>query len=235
GYTSLTKVSPEQATASAEAWIHENAETFKFDGRDLTHVATTYQKSKCRNCYSSVFTFTSSHAGYGDRSNATNLITEDTEHAIELAPYQNHYIVDDVFDELHQLSYQEVFKQRIDAARVWLTTQSPTFIAQEGYDIDDSFKISPDYYIGYDYPYRIRTTFKTERPGYGPNGYIPTAAEKEERFIGMMIKGQDTNLDHEILIIVEPDLTVSEAIIDNIYSDVAEDLTIAETIHPTAQ
>jgi hypothetical protein len=43
-----------------------NSPTYTYDGRDLAHVET--QALRCPSCYLFTFEFTSTHAGYGDRS-----------------------------------------------------------------------------------------------------------------------------------------------------------------------
>jgi hypothetical protein len=43
-----------------------NSPTYKYDGQDLTYVET--QVLRCPSCYTFIFEFTSTHAGYGDRS-----------------------------------------------------------------------------------------------------------------------------------------------------------------------
>jgi hypothetical protein len=53
----------------ARSWIEAHAETYRYDGEDLSYQEILYPEiAGCVDCYQFVFTFTSRHGGYGDRS-----------------------------------------------------------------------------------------------------------------------------------------------------------------------
>lgn len=61
----IEEITEEESLEIAREFVL-NSPTYKYDGRDLTHMET--QVLRCPSCYTFIFEFTSTHAGYGDRS-----------------------------------------------------------------------------------------------------------------------------------------------------------------------
>lgn len=95
-------IGQEDSQAIAKLWIEKNAQTYVFDGSDLK-----YQRSvevDCPGCYGFVYTFTSSQAGYGDRSDQM-MAQVITPHEIEIFLKEGRVvsaIVDGKFNEINQ-------------------------------------------------------------------------------------------------------------------------------------
>jgi len=94
-----------QIKALAESWIRE-APTYKYDGSGLRLVNYVQQESyPVRHVLT--YTFTSSHAGYGDRS---GMVTDQviTEHSIKITIVDGNVdsgVIDEKWDEMGQFMY----------------------------------------------------------------------------------------------------------------------------------
>lgn len=65
----------------------ETSPTYAYDGMDLQHKETLYPDiAECEHCYTFVFTFTSRHGGYGDRSG--KMVTQ------VLTPHEAHITIE---------------------------------------------------------------------------------------------------------------------------------------------
>ncbi len=96
-----------QSRQAAEEWIKNNSPTYTFDGSDLTLVAEEELITKQR--YSFTFSFISSSAGYGDRSDqmVAQVITP---HTIEIVVDDSQVvsaITDEVYDEIQEKKIEE--------------------------------------------------------------------------------------------------------------------------------
>lgn len=92
----------EIAREIARGWILNNSPTYLFDGANL-ELQETFELN-CPNCYGFVFTFESSAAGYGDRTNQV-LAQVITPHIIAVATKESAVIqavTDDQYDEIRQ-------------------------------------------------------------------------------------------------------------------------------------
>lgn len=65
GQNQYTWATEDESLEIARSFV-ENSPTYLFDGSDLAYVETI--TIKCPSCWRFVFSFTSSHAGYGDRT-----------------------------------------------------------------------------------------------------------------------------------------------------------------------
>jgi hypothetical protein len=109
-----------QIKALAESWIRE-APTYKYDGSDLQFVHYVQQESyPVRHILT--YTFTSSHAGYGDRSGQVTAQVI-TEHSIKITIVDGNVdsaVIDEKWDEMGQfvvgselsLSYQPMMCEK---------------------------------------------------------------------------------------------------------------------------
>lgn len=91
----------------AEAWIKEKATTYTYDGSDLVRLET--RALDCELCFSSTFTFTSAHSGFGDRTNVVSLQVL-TPHIIEVihsGGVITSVITDGEYDEMKEKSLNE--------------------------------------------------------------------------------------------------------------------------------
>lgn len=70
-----------QQVAILENWVRSSSPTFTFDGNNL--ILQEYNPLPCTSCYEAVFSFVSSHPGYGDRSGQT-LTDDPTTHVIRV-------------------------------------------------------------------------------------------------------------------------------------------------------
>lgn len=87
----------------AEQWMQKNAQTYVFDGMDLSLKETLYPDiAGCENCHQFVFSFNSRHAGYGNREGemlAQVITPHETIITIENKKVIN-ALTDNVFDEI---------------------------------------------------------------------------------------------------------------------------------------
>lgn len=80
----------------------EDSPTYKFDGADLKY--ESYQQLTCQDCWEFTFSFSSRHAGYGDRKGEI-LAQVITPHAIRVNTQEEKIIsvvTDRTFDELNK-------------------------------------------------------------------------------------------------------------------------------------
>lgn len=92
----------EQSQQLAQEWIEKNCQTYIYDGVNLQLAKS--EVLRCPGCYQFIFTFQSSQAGYGDRSDkmSAQVITD---HELQVAMEQgkiNKAVTDNLYDELNQ-------------------------------------------------------------------------------------------------------------------------------------
>ena len=105
-------ISAEDAEAKAEEWIM-NAPTYSFDGSDLALADHQYKEEE-PEVHILTYTFTSSHGGYGNRSDqmVTQVITN---HTVEIRLYNEiveSVIIDDLWNEMTQKMLDRVVEMK---------------------------------------------------------------------------------------------------------------------------
>lgn len=86
----------------------ENSATYAFDGSGLEQSGEFYIDSRaCSGCYAFMFDFTSSHAGYGDRTDevVAQVLTEHTAHVFVVGGNVLSGILDGRWDMIRQEGY----------------------------------------------------------------------------------------------------------------------------------
>ncbi len=105
---------PQEAQAAAQEWVQHNALTYTYDGTDLTLLET--RTLDCPGCFSTTFTFTSAHSGFGYRANVVTLQAL-TPHIIEVI-FKNNQLdsvtTDGEFDEINQKNFVEKQLMSVD-------------------------------------------------------------------------------------------------------------------------
>ena len=97
-----TENSAEAGLEVAKNWISSNSLTYLFDGSNLKHLENVVLN--CVDCYGYVFTFESTHAGFGDRTGQI-LAQVITPHTINIAIKEGTIIqavIDETYDEIRQ-------------------------------------------------------------------------------------------------------------------------------------
>lgn len=91
----------EDSLRTAQKFVLDSP-TYKYDGGDLKHIGT--EPLKCPYCWQFTFTFTSTHAGYGDRSGqmVAQVITSHTAKVIVEKGKVTHAVLDDDWDIIGQ-------------------------------------------------------------------------------------------------------------------------------------
>jgi len=85
--------SMEDSLTLAQAFVARSS-TYQYDGSGLSHTAT--RPLSCTYCWSFTFTFTSSHAGYGDRAGEALPEAETPHEAVVVV--ENGRIMDGIMD-----------------------------------------------------------------------------------------------------------------------------------------
>lgn len=99
-------ISDTEAEAIAEDWI-KNAPTYKYDGSNLT-LLNHFIMGSFPEQHSLTYSFVSSHAGYGDRSDqiTAQVITDHIVHVRMFQGLVTSVIIDDIWDEVDQQMVQ---------------------------------------------------------------------------------------------------------------------------------